>query len=268
MIADLGDVQLGFDDLGAGTPLVFIHGFPHDRSLWAGQASALSTHVRCITVDLRGFGESSVGGPYSVDQYADDVAALLSHLEVERAVVCGLSMGGYVAMAMWRRHSARVAALVLCDTKGAADSSEAKAKRNELITLAEEKGSVAIAESQLPGMIGKTTRAMRPELVERTRQMMERATVPAIVGAISAMRDRPDSSATLASVTVPTMVIVGDEDVLTPLVEAQAIAASLGTRAAAKLEVIEGAGHLSCVERPAAVTHALADFLATLSVHS
>jgi 3-oxoadipate enol-lactonase len=268
MIADLGDVQIGFDDVGAGTPIVFIHGFPHDRSLWARQASALSTHVRCITLDLRGFGESSTSGVYSVEQYADDVAALLTHLEVDRAIICGLSMGGYVAMALWRRHADRVAALVLCDTKAGADTAEGRSKRDALIAIAERDGSSAVAESQLQGMVGRTTRANRPELVARTREMMERATVPGIVGALVSMRDRPDATATLASVTVPTLVIVGDEDVLTPVSEANGIVAALGKLAVAKLEVIADAGHLTCVERPAAVTHALTDFLATLSVRS
>jgi pimeloyl-ACP methyl ester carboxylesterase len=268
MIAELSGVQLGFDDVGSGTPVVFIHGFPHDRSLWSGQVSALSTYARCIVPDLRGFGESSTEGPFSVDQYADDIAQLLTYLDIERAVVCGLSMGGYVAMAMWRRHADRVTALALCDTKAAADTEEGRRKRDELIAVAEREGSLAIAELQLPGMVGKSTRAKRPEVMAHMRQMMERAQVAGIVGALTAMRDRPDAKPTLAAVTVPVLVIVGDEDVLTPVSEATAMLAALGTNVAKTMEVVEGAGHVTCVERPAAVTHVLADFLATLPVHS
>ena len=268
MIAALDGVQIGFDDTGAGTPVLFIHGFPHDRSLWDEQCSALSTHVRCIAPDLRGFGESSVEGPYSVDQYADDLAQLLTHLDVRQAVICGLSMGGYVAMAMWRRHPDMILALALCDTKAGADTDEGRKKRNDLIALAERDGSGAVATGQLAGMLGKTTREKRPDIVARTDAMMRRASVAGIVGAVTAMRDRPDSKPTLASVTVPTLVVVGEEDVLTPVAEAEAIVAALSPKAKAKLEVVDGAGHASCLERPAAVTHVLADFLATLSVHS
>lgn len=282
MIAALNGVQIGFDDTGAGTPVLFIHGFPHDRSLWDDQCSALSTHVRCIAPDLRGFGESTAaaidvgaavdglgsGHMFSVDQYADDLAQLLTHLDVKQAVVCGLSMGGYVAMAMWRRHPQQVLALVLCDTKAGPDSEEGRKKRDELIALANREGSDAIAAGQITGMLGQTTRDRRPDIVARTEAMMRRAPVAGIVGALTALRDRPDAHPTLATVTVPTLVIVGDEDTLTPVAEAQGIMAALSSKANAKLEVVQGSGHASCLERPAAVTHVLADFLAALSAHS
>ena len=273
MIAALHGVQIGFDDTGAGTPVLFVHGFPHDRTLWDDQCSALSTHVRCIAPDLRGFGESVADdlphdAPHSVDQYADDLAQLLAHLDVKQAVVCGLSMGGYVAMAMWRRHSQLVRALVLCDTKAGADSDEGRRKRDELMALAQREGSDGIAKEQLDGMLGKTTREKRPDIVARTETMMRRVPVAGIVGALTAMRDRPDATPTLQRVTVPTLVVVGDEDVLTPVAEAQRIVAALPPEARAKLEVVRGSGHASCMERPAAVTHVLADFLAALSVHS
>ena len=268
MIAELKGVRLGYDDVGAGTAMVFVHGFPHDRTLWSRQIDALSMHVRCIAPDLRGFGESSTDGPYSVDQYADDLASLMTHLDIERAIVCGLSMGGYVAMAMWRRHPQRVIALALCDTKAGADNDEGRQKRNDLIALAEREGSVAVAATQLAGMLGRTTRSRRPDVVATMKAMMERAPVAGIVGALTAMRDRPDARATLATLSVRTLVLVGDEDALTPVAEANAIVAALPTPSNVKFEIIEGSGHATCVERPAAVTHALADFLTSLAVHS
>ncbi|MBC8087683.1 MAG: alpha/beta fold hydrolase [Phycisphaerae bacterium] len=268
MRAILNGVELAYDDTGSGTPVVFIHGFPHDRALWSEQVSALSTHVRCIAPDLRGFGESSTDGPYSVDQYADDLAQLLNHLSIDRAVVCGLSMGGYIAMAMWRRHRERVLALVLCDTKAGADNDEGRRKRDDLIATATQEGSAKVAELQISGMVGKTTREKRPDIVDRARAMMARQSVEGIVGALTALRDRPDSTATLGTVTVPTLVVVGDEDALTPVAEAEGIVKALAPEARAKLEIVQGSGHASCMERPAAVTHVLADFLATLSVHS
>ena len=133
MITFSGDVEIGYDDLGAGDPIVFLHGFPHSRALWAPQINALVDRARCIAPDLRGFGESTAAPPFTMDQYADDVAALLDALHIERAVICGLSMGGYVALAFWRRHRARVRGLVLMDTRAGADSPETRIKRNDMI---------------------------------------------------------------------------------------------------------------------------------------
>jgi 3-oxoadipate enol-lactonase len=264
VIASLPAVSLGFDDKGKGLPVVMLHGFPHDRSLWSQQRIALSTRVRCIVPDLRGFGESSADGPFTMDQYADDVVALLDHLELSQAVVCGLSMGGYVAMAMWRRHAERIRAMVLCDTRATPDTDEARAKRDELIALVRKEGARAVAERQLKGMLGATTHDTRPHVVAQMRAMMERQPVEGIAGALAALRDRPDSRPTVASISVPTLVVVGEEDTLTPVADAEALIDLLPS-AHARFERIAHAGHASCVERPAAVSHVLAEFLATLA---
>jgi 3-oxoadipate enol-lactonase len=265
VIAQLPGGQVGYDDQGDGLPVVFLHGFPHDRTLWTPQRVALAPRVRCIVPDLRGFGHSSTHGPFSMDQYADDVVALLDWLGIAAAVVCGLSMGGYVAMALWRRHPERVRAFVFCDTKAGADGDEARGRRDALIALAKREGTSAITEAQLPGMLGKTTRERRPDVVNGVRVMMARQSVAGITGALQAMRDRPDSRETLGTISVPTLVVVGEDDVLTPISEARAIAEALPAAARVRMEIIAGAGHLPCVERPAATTHALADFLATLA---
>lgn len=264
MIASLPNLDLGFDDQGSGLPVVLLHGFPHDRALWAQQRDALSTHVRCIVPDLRGCGESSTVGPWSMDQYADDIVALLDHLDLAHAVVCGLSMGGYVAMAMWRRHAERIRALVLCDTRATADTDATRAARDELIVLARRDGAHAVAERQLKGMLGASTHEGRPQVVEQMRAMMERQPVEGIAGALAALRDRPDSRPTVASISVPTLVVVGEEDTLTPVSDAEAMIDLLPAFAHARLERIAHAGHASCVERPAAVSHVLAEFLSTL----
>lgn len=265
MIAPLHYIRMGYDDDGAGLPVVFLHGFLLDRTLWTHQRLALMSRVRCIVPDLRGCGDSSVHGPYSMDQYADDVIELLNWLEIDRAVICGLSMGGYVAMAMWRRHPERIAGLVLCDTRATAESAAAREERTRRIALAEAEGAPAVAERQLPGLVGKTSRERSPEVVAGLYAMMARQPVEGIVGALQAMRDRPDSRQTLASITVPTLVIVGEEDVLTPVAEAQAMVDLLPTATAPRLERIPLAGHASCVERPAAVSFAIAEFLSSLA---
>lgn len=261
MIATINGVQTGYDDQGRGIPLVMLHGFPLDRTLWTHQRIALGRRARCIVPDFRGFGESLYAGSASVEQYADDVAALLDWIEVEQAVVCGLSMGGYVAMAMWRRHPERIRGLVLCDTRATADSDETKAARNDLIAMAKADGVAPIAAKQLSGMLGKSTHERNPEVVSAMLAMMERQTVAGVVGGLEAMRDRPDAQSTLSSITVPTVIVVGDEDVITPLREAESMLALLPAAARGRVERIPEAGHASCFERPSAVTHVLADFL-------
>jgi len=261
--------RVGFDDEGDGLAVVFLHGFPHDRSLWSQQRIALAHGVRRIVPDLRGFGASNavdIVGNISMDDYADDVIALLDTLDIDRAVLCGLSMGGYIAMAIWRRYPDRVRGLVLCDTKATADDDAGKAMRNETIAFVRAEGSGALAERQLPKMLGATTHAQRPAVVDEMRAMMARQSVDAMVGALTALRDRPDSRATLSTITVPTLIIVGDEDALTPQTDAERMLELLPPSAGARIEVIAAAGHVTCVERPAAVTHVLADFFASFDV--
>jgi 3-oxoadipate enol-lactonase len=264
MIARLPGVWLGYDDSGRGTPLLLLHGFPHDRSIWGPVRSALAGRARCIAPDLRGFGESTTHGPFSMDQYADDLVALLDRLQLPSVVVAGLSMGGYVAFALWRRHPARVRALVLCDTRADADDEAGRRRRDDLVTVVRREGARAIAERMLPGMVGATTRARRPEVVQLLQAVMTRQPVAGIAGALQAMRDRPDSRATLETISVPVLVLVGEEDALTPVRDAEALAAALPAAARVRLEIVAEAGHVACLERPSATTHALADFLATL----
>ncbi|MGH7718143.1 MAG: alpha/beta fold hydrolase [Gemmatimonadaceae bacterium] len=259
MLLRIGLLDFAYDDVGAGLPVVWVHGFPHHRKLWAPQLRALAGQCRCIAPDLRGFGESSVEPPYSMDQYADDLAQLLDALAIDRAVIGGLSMGGYIAFAMWRRHRDRIRAFILADTRAGADTEDGKAKRHEMVGVARERGSKAVADAVLPGMVGKTTREKQPDVVQTVYSMLASAPAEGLVGALQAMADRPDSRATLLTIDVPTLIIVGQEDALTPPAEAGAMHAAIeGSR----LEVIPRAGHMSNVERPAAFNHVVSDFLA------
>lgn len=265
MIAQLPGFQMGYDDSGDGLPVLFLHGFPHDRTLWTAQRVSLAPRVRCIVPDLRGFGHSSTHGPFSMDQYADDVMQLLDWLGVEQAVCCGLSMGGYVAMALWRRYPDRVRGLAFCDTKAGPDTEEGRGRRDELIALVKRDGARAIVDGQLTGMVSASTRERRVDVVNGLRAMMGRQPAAGMIGALQALRDRPDSRETLRTISVPSLVVVGEDDVLTPIKEARAIAEALPPAARVRLEIIAGAGHVPCLERPAAMTHALSDFLSTLA---
>lgn len=263
MIALAGDIEIGYDDVGNGIPVLFVHGFPHNRTLWAPQVNALVDRARCIAPDLRGFGETSAAPPFTIDRYADDLAALLDVARVDRAVIAGLSMGGYVAFAFWRRHRARVRAVVLADTRAGADSEAGTRKRRETIALARSRGAAAVADAMINGMVGKATREKCPEVAEQVHAMLASAPVDGIVGALEAMMARPDSTPTLAELDVPTLVIVGEDDALAPVRESAVMHDAIrGSR----LEVLAGAGHVSNFERPAAFNHVLSEFLASLTL--
>jgi len=260
VIAHVGDegAVVAYDDIGTGSPVVFLHAFPLNRTMWAPQTSALAMEWRCLTIDARGFGESPASGPLTMDRYADDVAAVLDAAAVGRAVVVGLSMGGYVAFALWRRHPRRVRAFVLADTRPGADTSETRDRRRELIALARASGAGAVADRQMIGLLGKTTRERRPEIETGVRAIAESATIDGVVGALEAMIERPDSTPTLQTISVPTLIIVGEEDVLTPPKEARAMHEQIED---SRLELLAQTGHLSCIERPAAFNALLSEFL-------
>jgi pimeloyl-ACP methyl ester carboxylesterase len=261
VIALVGDTEIAYDDVGSGLPVVFLHAFPLNRTMWDPQVGALVAECRCIAIDMRGLGESHGGGPYTMDRYADDVIGVLDTLQIERAVIVGLSMGGYVAFALWRRHRARVRALVLADTRAGADTEEAAERRRMLIEVAETQGPAAVANLQIASLVGKTTRDKRPDIYDAVHRMIAQAPTEGIIGALEAMLARPDSSETCATIDVPTLVVVGDEDAATPPREAKALSAAIrGSR----LEILQGAGHLSNLERPAAFNTVVSEFLASL----
>lgn len=263
MIALIDDIEIGYDDRGRGLPLVLLHGFPHDRRLWAPQVHGLLSQARCLPMDLRGFGASSVSPPWTMDRMADDVAGLLNVLRIKRAVVAGCSMGGYVALALWRRHPGRIRGLILANTRAGADTPEGREKRRAMIGMARAQGSTAVADAMMPGMVGKTTREKNPDVVESAREMLVSAPVEGIVGALQAMMDRPDSTDLLPGIDVPVLVVAGDEDVLIPPKEARAMHEAIrGSR----LEIVSGAGHLTNLERPAAFNHVVTEFLSGMTL--
>lgn len=264
MITIAGSLEIGYDDVGAATglPLVFVHAFPLNRTMWAPQVSAMVDRCRCVAADIRGFGETKSEPPYTIDQYADDIAVLLTQLHLDNVVLVGCSMGGYVSLAFWRRHRHRVRALVLADTRATPDTDETRARRRQQIETARAEGSTAIANAMISGVVGKTTREKQPDTYDAVHRMMAQAPVDGIVGALEAMMTREDATPLLASIDVPTLVVVGAEDVITPVKEARAMQELIP---GSSLEVISQAGHLACLERPAAFNHVLAEFLGALT---
>ncbi|MDP3775910.1 MAG: alpha/beta fold hydrolase [Gemmatimonadales bacterium] len=255
---DVGEVTLAADVRGDGPALLLIHGYPLDRSIWAHQVATLAGWRR-IAPDLRGLGLSDAPAEgYSMAAYADDLARLLDRLRIDKAVIAGLSLGGYIAFEMLRRHRIRVAGLILADTRAEADDEDAKRARDEAAALAVSKGATAIAELMIPRLLGRSTQQTQPQVVDRLREIIGRASVPGIVGALRAMRDRPDSTALLPTIDVPTLVVVGQEDELTPPALAKAMTAAIPSAA---MTIIPSAGHVTCLEAPTAVSRVFAEFL-------
>ncbi|MCA1822753.1 MAG: alpha/beta fold hydrolase [Mycobacteriales bacterium] len=251
-------------EAGRGRPVVLLHAFPVNASMWLGQREGLSAVCRVVTPDQRGFGGTQLGhDDPSLDEVADDIAAMLDSRKISGKIVLGgLSMGGYVAMAFWRRHRERVSALILADTKSTADTAEGAANRERVATSVLEAGnSKQLAEDMLPKLLGSTTLEKRPLVLGRVRALVETAPPYAVAWAQRAMAKRPDSTPDMAAVDVPTLVVVGEEDALTPPSDSEALAATVP---GARLVKIPAAGHLCAVEAPEAFNDAVSEFLGAL----
>lgn len=256
MFASINGIRMAYFRRGRAheTTLLLIHGFPLDHRLWEAQLRGLSAGAHVLAPDLRGHGRSGLtSGSLTMDGHADDLAALLDHLGVGRAVVAGLSMGGYVAFAFWRRHRDRVRALALLDTRAEADSAAARAGRDAAAARVRQAGAAAIADDMLPKLLAPAN-LTDPEIAGPVRRMMAEQPVEGIAGALGGLRDREDSRPTLSTITVPALVVVGEYDTITPPADAQAMAGGIP---GARLVVIPGAGHLSPLENPRAVNAAL-----------
>ena len=252
------------DSGGSGTPVVLLHAFPLNSKQWESQIESLSERFRFIAPDLQGFGASTAPddeSAYSMDSYADDVAAVLDELGLDKVVLTGLSMGGYISFAFLRRHGQRVSALVLADTKAEADPPEAKEKRSTQQAQVRTDGTAGLIEGLSGALLGEATREKKPDVVEATKKMMAENPPAGFVGALEAMKNRPDSTGDLASITVPTLVIVGETDGVTPVAASEALNQGIS---GSKLVVIPESGHLSNLEAPEAFNGALAEFLGGL----
>jgi len=248
----MGDIE---QHGNAQTTLVLVHGFPLDRSLWSEQLS-LSRHLRLVLFDLPGFGGTPVGPTTGdISSHGDAVLAAMDRGGVARATLCGLSMGGYILFDLWRRAPGRIERLILCDTRAEADSPQGRAGRERSIALVRE-GRRAEATAGIPEQLLAASSA--PRLRARVEAMIERTSDQGLVTALQAMRDRPDSTADLASITVPTLIVVGVEDTLTPPAVARTMRDAIP---GASLVEIPHAGHLSPLENPPTFNQAVKDFL-------
>jgi pimeloyl-ACP methyl ester carboxylesterase len=262
MRAKLAGAEIEYAVVGEGPAVLFFHAFPLGLFMWDAQTEALAPTHRVIRFDARGFGASPPGDSLlTMERIADDGALLLDHLGVSQAVVAGCSMGGYAAFAFVRRHADRLRGLVLQDTRAGADNEEARRNRATLAEKVLREGASAAADAFLPRLVGETTHRERAPVVARLRERILATSPRGIADALAGLAARADSSSTLREIRVPTLVVCGEEDVLTPVAESEAIAKAVS---GSRLAVVPRAGHLSNLEDPAAYTAALAAFLGTL----
>ncbi|HSN03619.1 MAG TPA: alpha/beta fold hydrolase [Nitrospira sp.] len=263
MQATINGISIAYHDQGKGPPIVFLHAFPLNRTMWAQQEAALSSNFRVITIDLRGHGESDAPlWHYSLDQAADDIRGLLDHLSIPQAVLVGLSMGGYILLAFHRKYADRVKGMVLADTRAQADTPEGKEGRFQMAQIAYKQGASAIADIMIPKLLSSATIRTRPEIVQQVRTMIEGNQMSGIVGDLMAMAERPDSVPLLKEITCPTQIIVGDLDQATPPSEAKLMAEQIPH---ARLAIIPDAAHLANMEQPEMFSAIVGEFASNVA---
>lgn len=262
--AHLLDRTVRYHEAGSGRTCLLIHAFPLSADMWLPQLHRVPPGWRFVAPDVRGF--RGMGQAYeevgldtaTMASHAADVLQLMNHLDVDRGVVAGLSMGGYIALALARAAGARLDGLVLADTKATADTDEGRAGRDAMIATVQADGVGAIADVMVPKLLGATTQREQPDLADAVRTIMLRNTPEAVASALGTIKTRPDSIALLAGISCPALVICGEEDVVTPPADSQAMLAALPSATGVVLPQV---GHLSNLEAPVAFNEALATFL-------
>lgn len=260
MNVHVNGVRIAYSDRGTGFPIVFLHAFPLNRTMWTQQETGLCERFRIISIDLRGHGESDAPWwHYSLEQYALDVKEVLARLGISKALFVGLSMGGYLEFTLYRYYPEWILGLVFADTRAEADKPEQIKWRFDLAQRTAAIGSTAVVAEMLPKLLSPKTYERDPDLVERVRSIQTAAPVSGIIGDLMAMAERPDSMNLLSSIKVPTLVIVGEDDVLTTPADAERIASGIPE---SKLVTIPDAGHLSNMEQPVLFNRAVENFAA------
>jgi pimeloyl-ACP methyl ester carboxylesterase len=254
-----GDAEIAYWTLGDGAPVVLLHPFPANHEFWQPVAQTLATRYRLILPDLRGHGESGVGeGPATMEKHAADIARVMDDADVGRAPLIGVSIGGYALFELWRKNRGRVAALGLCNTKVPADNAEARAARLQAAYDVLERGTEPFFETMIPRLLGRTTRETRPDLVDGALRMMRQMSPADVAQVQRGMAERADSVDTLKTINVPTLLVTGDEDILTGVNEAELMRQHI---AGSQLKVIPKAGHFSPWERSDSASILLRQFL-------
>lgn len=261
--ATIEDIEMAYSDVGSGPAVVFIHGYPFNRSLWTEQVTALAGTHRAVVPDLRGFGESGSGNmPSTMSRLARDVKLLLDHLHIERALIAGLSMGGYVTLAFQKEFKDRVSGLLLANTRAEQDSDEAKISRREQAEKALTEGMASIADSMLPKLLTPETVSKKPDLVKRIRDMMLKTDPKGAAAALLGMASREDFTTLLPEISVPVLIIAGRDDALIPMRHSERMHQAITD---SRLAVIDHAAHVVNLEQAEAFNREMMQFVTQLT---
>ncbi len=251
---------LSYDDLGEGEiPMIFLHGFPFDKSMWQGQLEFLKTDFRVIACDIRGFGKSTDEvTSLRIDLFSEDLIAFMNSLHIEKAIICGLSMGGFIALNAIQRFPDRFAASILCDTQCIADTAEVKAKRYTIIEDIAVNGVTDFNEGFIKSVFYTESLTNKKDLVENLHSVVFANTPHIISMGLTALAERSETCSALGGITVPALIICGREDVVTPLTQSENMHAAIK---GSILKIIDHAGHVSNLEQPELFNKHLLDFL-------
>jgi 3-oxoadipate enol-lactonase len=261
----VNDFEVSYDDIGEGdVPVIFLHGFPFSKAMWRQQLDFLRNLHRVIAVDIRGFGASTdEESALSMDLFADDLLGLMDRLSIEKAIVCGLSMGGYIALNAHSRFPERLAGLILCDTQCIADTPEVKEKRLQTIADVQSNGASSFNEGFIKLVFHNDSLSHKKELVESLRKVVDANSSNIIAAGLKALAERAETCSTLGTISIPTLIICGREDEVTPLEQSEAMHQQIQ---GSILQVIDFSGHVSNLEHPDEFNEYLLDFLSGLNM--
>ncbi|MBG6111926.1 pimeloyl-ACP methyl ester carboxylesterase [Flavobacterium sp. CG_9.10] len=260
LLTEVNNIKISYNDVGEGNiPIIFLHGFPFDKSMWKGQLDSLKSSNRVIAIDIRGFGKSTdEKTTLSIDLFCDDLIAFMNKLNIEKAILCGLSMGGYICLNALKRFPERFAAMILCDTQCIADTAEVKENRYKTIEQINLNGAAEFNEKFIKSVFHPDSLADKVETVENLRNIVFANSKKIITNGLSALAQRSETCSILHTIHIPTLIICGREDKVTPLVQSEFMHKNIEESI---FKIIDNAGHVSNLEHAEEFNKRLLDFL-------
>lgn len=267
LILNINNLNLSYDDVGEGNiPIIFLHGFPFDKSMWAKQLDFFATTNRVIAIDIRGFGKSTdESTPLSIDLFSDDLMLFMNQMKISKAIICGLSMGGFIALNAQARFPDRFEAIILCDTQCIADTIEVKLNRYKTIDEIALNGTLNFNEAFIKKVFCKNSFTNKQEIVTQLRSVVMANPEQIIINGLKALAERSETCSTLPEINIPTLIICGREDEVTPLEQSEFLHTSIK---ASVLHIIDNAGHVSNIEQPEEFNNEISKFLLAVGVFS
>lgn len=267
LMLNINNLNLSYDDVGEGNiPIIFLHGFPFDKSMWAKQLDFFATTNRVIAIDIRGFGKSTdESTPLSIDLFSDDLMLFMNQMKISKAIICGLSMGGFIALNAQARFPDRFEAIILCDTQCIADTIEVKLNRYKTIDEIALNGTLNFNEAFIKKVFCKNSFTNKQEIVTQLRSVVMANPEQIIINGLKALAERSETCSTLPEINIPTLIICGREDEVTPLEQSEFLHTSIK---ASVLHIIDNAGHVSNIEQPEEFNNEISKFLLAVGVFS